>query len=184
MREIIFDGQDLDKVLPDENLIDGTSFAEVYECFLGKITDDMYLELTPQDTLRDLQRLLLNAIPAFEFPKVAIDSYYVRMEEKQESLITESDFVIGPEDGGFVLVESSHFEEVLTNEEINKLEQMVFTGRNISLQHTLEAFLFCCYTGRNSSIKEQVVMRFLLVLSLTFEELMNSLANTIKDIDA
>lgn len=131
MREIIFDGQDLNKVLPEEDLIDGTSFAEVYECFLGKITDDMYLELTPQDTLRDLQRLLLNAIPAFEFPKVTIDSFYVRMEEKQESLITESDFVIGPaslEDNGFVLVESSHFEEVLTNEEINILAILMMEG--------------------------------------------------------
>lgn len=35
----------------------------------------------------------------------------------------------------------------LTSEEISKLEQMVLTGRNLSLQHTLEAFLFCCYTG-------------------------------------
>lgn len=131
MREIIFDGQDLNKVYPEEDLIDGTSFAEVYECFLGKITDDMYLELTPQDTLRDLQRLLLNAIPAFEFPKIVIDSYYIRMEEKQESLITESDFVIGPaslEDSGFVLVESSHFEEVLTNEEINILAILMMEG--------------------------------------------------------
>ena len=35
----------------------GTPFAEIYDRFLGKITDDMYLELTPQDTYRDLQSL-------------------------------------------------------------------------------------------------------------------------------
>ena len=29
----------------------GTPFAEIYDRFLGKITDDMYLELTPRDTL-------------------------------------------------------------------------------------------------------------------------------------
>lgn len=31
-----------------------TSFTAVYERFLGKITDDMYVELTPEDTVRDL----------------------------------------------------------------------------------------------------------------------------------
>ena len=31
-----------------------TSFTTVYERFLGKITDDMYVELTPEDTVRDL----------------------------------------------------------------------------------------------------------------------------------
>jgi len=32
----------------------GTKFVTVYDRFLGKITDDMYMELTPEDTLRDL----------------------------------------------------------------------------------------------------------------------------------
>ena len=31
----------------------GTLFAAVYNRFLGKITDDMYLELTPEDTIKD-----------------------------------------------------------------------------------------------------------------------------------
>ena len=31
-----------------------TMFLTVYDRFLGKITDDMYMELTPLDTLRDL----------------------------------------------------------------------------------------------------------------------------------
>ena len=35
----------------------------------------------------------------------------------------------------------------LTSEEVNKLEQMNLINRQISLQHTLDAFLFCCYTG-------------------------------------
>nr|DAU68784.1 MAG TPA: hypothetical protein [Caudoviricetes sp.] len=32
----------------------GTLFSAVYNRFLNKVTDDMYLELTPEDTLRDL----------------------------------------------------------------------------------------------------------------------------------
>jgi hypothetical protein len=54
-----------------------TSFASVYDRFLGKITDDMYLELTPEDTLRDLQHLLINAIPGFEFPRKNLNDFVI-----------------------------------------------------------------------------------------------------------
>lgn len=47
----------------------GTKFTEVYDRFFGKITDDMYMELTPSDTLKDLRSLILDAIPGFEFPR-------------------------------------------------------------------------------------------------------------------
>jgi hypothetical protein len=30
-----------------------TTFETIIDRFLGKITDDMYLELTPEDTIRD-----------------------------------------------------------------------------------------------------------------------------------
>ncbi len=52
-----------------ETTIQGTQFSTIYNRFLEKITDDMYMELTPEDTLKDLQRLLINAIPGFEFPR-------------------------------------------------------------------------------------------------------------------
>jgi hypothetical protein len=32
----------------------GTHFTKVYNRFLEKITDDMYMELTPEDTVKDL----------------------------------------------------------------------------------------------------------------------------------
>jgi len=35
----------------------------------------------------------------------------------------------------------------LVPEELEKLEQLVLTGRHASWAHTLDAFLFCCYTG-------------------------------------
>jgi len=31
-----------------------TPFTVIYDRFLGKVTDDMYLELTLEDTIRDL----------------------------------------------------------------------------------------------------------------------------------
>ena len=42
-----------------------TSFSLVYDSFLSKITDDMYLELTEIDTFRMLEQLLLSAIDKF-----------------------------------------------------------------------------------------------------------------------
>ena len=46
-----------------------TSFDEIYDRFLGKITDDMYMEWTKEDTERDLHNILMDAIPGFEFPR-------------------------------------------------------------------------------------------------------------------
>lgn len=39
-----------------------TKFALIYESFLSKITDDMYLELNEIDTYRMLEQLLLSAV--------------------------------------------------------------------------------------------------------------------------
>ena len=109
-----------------------TQFTDVYNRFLGKITDDMYIELTPQDTIRDLRRLLIDALPGFEFPRKNLQNYSIEEEVKNEDEITENDFVIGvlwddtldEEDAGHapkVVVEHSSFTANLTSEEINIL---------------------------------------------------------------
>lgn len=133
MNEIIYDGMDLDALLdPPEDSIDPfeghTSFAKVYNRFLGKITDDMYMELTPEDTLRDLQNLLINAIPGFEFPRQVIDDFTLFILEKEPNLITDNDFIIGETDSGKVLVEQSYFTSKLTSEEINILAILMLEG--------------------------------------------------------
>ena len=43
----------------------GTKFSAIYNRFLEKITDDMYMELTVEDTIKDLQSMLINSIPGF-----------------------------------------------------------------------------------------------------------------------
>lgn len=108
-----------------------TQFTTVYNRFLGKITDDMYLELTPEDTVRDLQNLLLDAIPGFEFPRCNLYDNHIEVVQIQEDLITKEDFVIGvvwnEEDSNElneipkVLVERSYFNADLSEEEINIL---------------------------------------------------------------
>ena len=66
-----------------------TSFETITNKFLGKITDDMYLELTPEDTLRDAQSFLLDAIPYFEFPRFALYDYNAELEEYNIDLTDE-----------------------------------------------------------------------------------------------
>ena len=108
----------------------GTQFTTVYNRFLRKITDDMYMELTPEDTIKDLQKLLINAIPGFEFPRKNLNDYILLIDKIPQSELTEEDFVIGivwgdlPEDNttpSYVLVEKSYFQVELTTEEINIL---------------------------------------------------------------
>ena len=66
-----------------------TSFETITNKFLGKITDDMYLELTPEDTLRDAKSFLLDAIPYFEFPRFALYDYNAELEEYNIDLTDE-----------------------------------------------------------------------------------------------
>lgn len=54
-----------------------TSFQEIYDRFLGKITDDMYMEWTKEDTEADMLNILMDAIPGFEFPRFPLYDYNV-----------------------------------------------------------------------------------------------------------
>jgi hypothetical protein len=108
----------------------GTLFSAVYNRFLGKITDDLYLELTPEDTLKDLHNLLINSIPGFEFPRKNLFDYTIALAEVEEESIELRDkdtFILGPVWGDLdqeshkLLVDDSHFNVELTHEEINIL---------------------------------------------------------------
>lgn len=46
-----------------------TSFQEIWDFFLAGITDDMFMELTKEDTEELLEEILLAALPHFEFPR-------------------------------------------------------------------------------------------------------------------
>ena len=115
-----------------------TQFSAVYNRFLGQITDDLYLELTPEDTLRDLQNLLINAIPGFEFPRQNLYDYEIEVQTIDESELTPDDFILGTiwEDIDNatlleipkVLVDKSRFNAELTQEEINILALLMKQG--------------------------------------------------------
>ena len=108
----------------------GTQFVDVYNRFLGKITDDMYVELTPEDTIRDLRNMLIEAIPGFEFPRKNLYDYTIQELAKPEDEVRTTDFIIGivwEETGDTlgktpqVLIEQSCFAADLSSEEINIL---------------------------------------------------------------
>ena len=98
----------------------GTKFTDVYDRFLGKITDDMYMELTPMDTIRDLQNLLIDAIPGFEFPRKNISDYTFKVENIPTEEVASDDFVLLESDSTST-VEHSSFNIELSSEEINIL---------------------------------------------------------------
>lgn len=131
----------------------GTPFTAVYNRFLGKITDDMYMELTPEDTLRDLQTMLIDAIPGFEFPRKVIDDYTITMLEKPISSLTPDDFVISKTDE-IAKIDNSSFATELTSEEINILAilmMIVWVQRQVtSIEHTRMK-----YTGTDFKMTSQ-----------------------------
>lgn len=126
----------------------GTLFTAVYNRFLGKITDDLYLELTPEDTLKDLQNLLINALPGFEFPRQNLYDYEIKVEVLDEDEVLEDDFIIAISWGELedslstpkVFVDRSKFSAELTPEEINILAILMKEGwlqRQVtSIEHT------------------------------------------------
>lgn len=116
-----------------------TPFTDIYNRFLGKITDDMYVELTPQDTIKDLRVMLIDALPNFEFPRCNLYDYNIDQIIKPEDELTEDDFVLGllwddtldEDDAGqppLVMVENSQFSANLNSEEINILAILMMTA--------------------------------------------------------
>lgn len=95
-----------------------TPFSKVYDSFLSKITDDMYMELTELDTFRMLQELLISAIPKFEFPRIDLTAY-------EETYINDQTTYQGVESDGkeviAIIYDGGYFCCPLTPEEINIL---------------------------------------------------------------
>ena len=98
--------------------MNGTSFSLVYDSFLSKITDDMYLELTELDTFRMLEQLLLSAIEKFEFPRVNLWNYEF-FEVIDETIYNGAQS--NNQDVIAIIYNQGHFNATLTHEEINIL---------------------------------------------------------------
>ncbi len=99
----------------------GTPFYVIYCNFLSRITDDLYLEWTPEDTFKNLESIFLNALTGFEFPKFPLWGYSLNsigMVDAQGSVISYGKFTVD-----------------LTLEEINIITDLMiieWIGRQIS----------------------------------------------------
>lgn len=92
-----------------------TPFSIIYDSFLTKITDDMYMELNELDTYRLLGDLLRTAIYKFEFPRFNIFDFeesYIEDEGTYEGVDSDNMEVTALIYGG------GYFNSVLTQEEI------------------------------------------------------------------
>lgn len=66
-----------------------TLLQDIFDAFLKKITDDMYLELTPEQTWGMRFELFESALPWFEFPRFDISAYNLDLEEYEVDLTKE-----------------------------------------------------------------------------------------------
>lgn len=95
-----------------------TNFSAVYDVFLTKVTDDMYMELTELDTYKLLQELLISAIPWFEFPRKDLNDYEVA---EIASVDTYSGVLTDGVKVPAYIYSNGYFNNELTIEEINIL---------------------------------------------------------------
>ena len=66
-----------------------TTFDTIYDSFLSKVTDDMYMELTEEQTKAMLKSLFINSLPHFEFPRFDLHDYNLELEEYNIDLENE-----------------------------------------------------------------------------------------------
>ena len=135
-----------------------TSFALVYDSFLYKITDDMYLELTQLDTYQMLEELLLSAIEKFEFPRINLQDYELL------GVIDEVTYQ-GAESNNkqvkAIIYQDGYFNNLLTHEEVNILaiymvvewfSQQLASIENVRMKYSGSDFKFTSQANHMAKI--------------------------------
>lgn len=134
-----------------------TPFSDIYDRFFGKITDDMYFVWTKEDTEKDIQNILLDAIPGFEFPRFPLYDYTLGTND----ITTENGgniINLDETDDSSVEDESStqvsQFNCDLTSEEINILALLMY---NTWLQRQIASIenIRMKYSGSDFSLSSQ-----------------------------
>lgn len=122
----------------------------------------MYIELTPEDTVKDLQNLLIDALPGFEFPRVDLYDYETEVVAVEIEELVDDDFILGPvwgdltvETSSQVIVDKSHFNIELTPEEINIIAILMKQGwvqRQVnSIEHTRMKYTGADFKGSSQA---------------------------------
>lgn len=139
--------------------VKGTPFSIIYDSFLARVEDSMYMELTELDTTEMLQDLLINAIPRFEFPRFDPFDYeegYFEYCGEYEG--AESDGVRVPATAWV----GGTFNTTLTKEEINILSlcmvvewlgQQLNTTENTRMKFSGSDFKFTSQANHMAKLK-------------------------------
>lgn len=102
-----------------------TSFLTIYDAFFTIVTDNMYMELTEQDTYKMLQDLLLTSLTRFEFPRFDIFDYEIgSWEYLGEYEGVESNY----QEVAAIGWNGGYFNSELTLEEINIIASCMVIG--------------------------------------------------------
>jgi len=135
-----------------------TPFSIIYDSFLSKITDDMYMEFTELDTFRLLEELLDSAMHKFEFPRFDITDYegnYIDDIGTYEGVESNNEEVPAIIYGG------GHFNVALTPEEINILStymivewlgQQLASVENVRMKYSGSDFKFTSQANHMSKL--------------------------------
>ena len=135
-----------------------TPFSMIYDSFLGKITDDMYMELNELDTFRLLEELLKAAMHKFEFPRFDITDFE---ETEIESIGTYCGVESDNEEVQAILYDQGHFNSALTPEEINILSsymivewlgQQLASVENVRMKYSGSDFKFTSQANHMAKI--------------------------------
>ena len=134
-----------------------TPFSIIYDSFLSKIVDDMYMEITELDTFKLLRELLESAIQKFEFPRFDITDFEELEIEKSVYIGVESDNKETPT----LLYGGGYFNSVLTKEEINIIStymivewlgQQLATVENVRMKYSGSDFKFTSQANHMAKI--------------------------------
>ena len=71
-----------------------TLFTDIYKVFFSKVTEDMYMELTIEETQNLVEELLLSSLHWFEFPRVDLTNYSLKNNQFNVTLTTEEQNII------------------------------------------------------------------------------------------
>ena len=135
-----------------------TPFSIIYDSFLSKITDDMYLEFTELDTFRMLEELLVVAMHKFEFPRFDITDFernYIDDIDTYEGVESDNEEVT------IIIYGGGYFNSILTPEEINILStymivewlgQQLASVENVRMKYSGSDFKFTSQANHMSKI--------------------------------
>lgn len=98
----------------------GTTFYEIYCRFLGKITDDLYMEMTLEETFETLEDMLMDSMGEFRFPRFRLYHYDREVVTLTETIVNEE-----TQEEEVKVVSRGAFFDKLTPEEIDILAELM-----------------------------------------------------------